>query len=235
MTRPDQFNCMDFRREKLADPQRISAAARAHEGSCPLCQAFARRIDNNEARIARVLQVPTPDGLSDRVIMGVTHGRAQPWRLFALAATVVMSFGVGLQLWREGPQHEYARFAIEHVMHEPESFTEHRLADPAEFRYVLARFGAELEAPVGKVRYMKLCPVPEGTGWHIVIDTPKGMVTLLLVPGQKPGGQHLDASMHGSVAKAVPAGQGYYALVADSQQTLDAAADMFKTRLRWTA
>lgn len=232
MNGPTEFNCLDYRRAKLADPTRLPAQARAHETGCPRCQAFARRMDAQEERIARALAVPVPDGLAERMLLGV-HSRRPPWRLLALAASVVLSVSVGLQFWREGPRHDYARFAIEHVLHEPEAFTDHRLADPEQFRYVLAQFGAELKAPVGRIRYMKLCPVPEGTGWHIVIETEFGLATLLLIPGQHPRGAQLEAALRGYVAMVVPAGQGYFAVVTDSADSVAAVAGMLKERVRW--
>lgn len=227
-----QFNCLDYRRAKLADPFRLPPAARDHEADCALCQSFGRRVDTQEAHLIRALAVPVPDGLADRILLGV-QGRRRPWRLMALAASLVLSVSVGFQFWREGPRHDYARFAIEHVLHEPESFTDHRLADPGQFRQVLAQFGAELKAPVGKIRYMKLCPVPEGTGWHIVMETEYGLATLLLIPGQHPRLTHLEASLKGYSAMAIPAGQGYFAVVMDSPQSVTAVTRMLQERVRW--
>lgn len=231
------MTCLEFRRLKLADPHRLSAAALAHQRDCVLCQAFARRVDVQEQRIGAVLDIPVPDGLADRVLVRIHHGRPRPWRLLALAATVVLSVGLSFSLWHDYPRDDYARFAIEHTLHEPESFTDHRLADPSQFRLALARFGAELEAPVGEVLYMKLCPVPGGTGWHIVIRTEHGPATLLLIP-RKAGtantpGAPLEAEWRGLTALAEPGGEGYYAIVADTPERAQAIAAMMKERIRW--
>ena len=112
-----EMNCLAFRRAKLADPNRLSAAARAHEQGCPGCLVFARRIDANEKRIVRALTVPVPEGLADRVILGATGRRpSSPYRLWALAATVVLSTGIGLAWFARAPvepQYNFAASAID--------------------------------------------------------------------------------------------------------------------------
>lgn len=227
------YTCLDFRREKLADPRRLSPAARLHMHDCPMCRAFSRRIDAGEAQTEQVLAVPVPDGLADRVLLNVHHGKRLPWSLMALAATVALSFGIGYLQWQPRADVDYGRFAIEHVLHEPESMTDHRLADPSQFRFVLANFGARLHQPIGTVRYMKLCPVPEGTGWHIVLDTDYGPATLLLIPGKRLSTATQTTTLKGYSARALPGGQGYYAIITESPQALEAISRMLAERVSW--
>ena len=226
------MTCLEFRRLKLAEPARLPAAALAHQDHCALCQAFARRVDKAELRVAEVLHIAVPEGLAERVLVHVHLGHRRPWKLMALAATVLLSVGLSAQVWRDYPRQDYARFAIEHTLHEPESFTSHRLADPGQFRLALASFGARLDAPVGEVLYMKLCPVPGGTGWHIVIRTEQGLATLLLIPrGSGHGEQQADWA--GLSARAEPGGEGYFAVVGESPEQTRAITAMLKTRIRW--
>ncbi|QID18959.1 DUF3379 domain-containing protein [Nitrogeniibacter mangrovi] len=227
------YTCLDLRREKLADPKRLSADARAHLAECGACRQFAHGIDTLEQQVAKVLAIPVPDGLADRVLLRVHRNQKRPWRLWALAASVLLSFGIGTVQWQPRTKPDYARFAIEHVMHEPQSFTEHRLTDPSRFRLVLANFGGHLLAPIGKVRYMRLCPVPNGTGWHIVLDTEVGPVTLLLIPGKEISGKAFEAKFAGMTARALPGGQGYYAIVAETPQIVDAVEKLIDARVRW--
>jgi len=225
-------HCLAFRRAKLADPYRLPADAQAHLAGCPLCQAFARRIDAHEHRIARALDVPVPEGLEDRLLLGLRGRRHWPWRSLAVAASVVLSIGIGLAGLKLREPYDPARFAIEHVMHEPESFAVARLADEEEFRAVLAHFGGELMQPLGRVRYMKLCPGPEGTGWHVVLDTGRGLVTLFLIPSAKLR-QPSEKTMKGYVAMVQPGGRGYYAVVAQSEPAVAAFMGQMREKVRW--
>ncbi|MBT0962067.1 DUF3379 family protein [Denitromonas iodatirespirans] len=233
MSDPTSYTCLDFRREKLADPRRLSPAAHSHLQDCPVCRAFARRIDAGEAQVEQVLAVTVPEGLSDRVLLRVHQHRLRPWRAMALAATVLLSFGIGFLQWQPRATPDYARFAIEHVLHEPQALAGHRLADPSQFRFVLANFGGRMHRSVGKVRYMKLCPVPGGTGWHIVLDTEYGPATLLLIPGKDVSRPTGTVEMKGYAARALPGGQGYYAIITESPQALDAVSHMLAERISW--
>ena len=236
---PASYTCLELRREKLADPKRLSAAAHEHLKECALCQAFARRIDAQESRYAEALAVPIPDALAERVILRARHGRRNnAWRFAALAATVILSVGVVLQWTPDLPGQgaiSPARIAITHVLHEPQAFESHVDIDPARLQAVMASFGGEMEqAALGKVRYIKLCPLEHGgTGWHIVFETEHGLATLLLVPG---GADHMkadSASGEGLQALVRPAGQGYYALVMDSLAGLQAMDSALRSKVRW--
>lgn len=244
MTTPEHedgttMNCLDFRRAKLADPNRLSDAARAHQAACAQCEAFARRIDATEKRLVRALSVPVPEGLADRIVLGATgHKPSSPYRLWTLAATVLLTTGIGLAWLNRPPsepQYDFATSAIAHVRHEPESFTTIRDADPARFAAILTSFGADLRAPVGTVRYIRLCPLPEGTGWHIVFDSEDGLVTLILVPGHRPRGRNQFAESDGMSALVRAAGQGYYVIVAENRAKVEATDRLLKQRINWTA
>lgn len=226
------FTCLDFRRAKLADPTRLPPEAHAHLRGCAACQAFAQRADHMEAQYARALAVPLPEGLDERILLAVQARRALPWRAWAMAATVVLTLGTGSLMWSRSLSYDPARFAIEHVLHEPEAFTDARLADAASFRHVVAQFGGELTAPLGEVRYMKLCPGPEGTGWHVVLATPQGMVSLFLIPSDR-SVRSRQLAADGYVAMTEAGGRGYYAIVAESESTAAAMARRVREGVRW--
>ena len=228
------MNCLEFRRDKLADPRRLSPEAAAHLNDCAACRGFAAEVDENEARLAAVLDVPVPEGLAERIILRrKTQTRFSP-RLGMLAASLVLTFAFGLHQWKDAGSQEYARLAIEHVMHEPESFTSTRLADPELLRRVMHTFGGEMQASLGRVRYMKLCPVPEGTGWHIVFETEQGqLATLILIPAKRMKTASEQAQVGGWNAVARPGGQGFYAVIADSPDNLAKADELVRQRVRW--
>ena len=115
-----------------------------------------------------------------------------------------------------------------------ESFTTARLADPQLFHTVMQNFGGEMQGSLGKVRYMKLCPVPEGTGWHIVFETEQGeLATLILIPAKRMTSQSEQATVGGWTAMARPGGQGYYAVITSSPDTLDKVDELVRQRVRW--
>lgn len=227
------MNCLEFRRLKLADPRRLSPQAADHAGRCPHCHAFAAEVDDNEARLAGVLLVPVPEGLAERITLRRRSRLRFPYRLSALAASVVLTFTLGVGHWLDYLSGEHAREAIRHVMEEPQALTTLRLADQAVFRRVMQEFGAQGGESIGRARFIKVCPVPEGTGWHIVIETEHGLATLILVPAKKVRVRQAEATMGGWKARAQPGGKGYYAIITQSDESLEALTRMFEQRIRW--
>jgi hypothetical protein len=230
------MNCLEFRRIKLAEPRALPHDALAHLSDCTTCRNFAADINDNEERLAAALAVPVPEGLAERIILRRKSGSATRFspRLWAMAAALLLTFTFGFQQWKDAGSQEYAKLAIQHVMHEPESFTTARLADPQLFRTVMQNFGGELQGSLGKVRYMKLCPVPEGTGWHIVFETERGeLATLILIPAKRMTSEREQATVGGWTALARPGGQGYYAVITSSPDTLDKVDELVRQRVRW--
>jgi hypothetical protein len=231
------YLCLDFRREKLADPKRVSGEAQQHVASCPLCQAFARRIDKMEAAVAETLSVPLPEGLNDRILLRAHKGQKSVWRAFALAATVVLTVAVSLHIGSESNNANTSQLAMTaafHALDEPAEMRTHRSLDASQFGLVLSNFGGAMQEPLGQVRYIHFCPIEGfGMGWHISYDTPQGKVTLLLIPGQHSGPATQTVQVEGMQVRVQRAGQGYYALITDSMPSLEAADHDLKTKVRW--
>ncbi len=115
---------------------------------------------------------------------------------------------------------------------EPESLTTVRNADAEAFRAAVQYFGGTLKEMPGKIRYIRLCPVEDGVGWHIVFDTPHGLATLILVPGKKLARSEM-ASTGGWNALARPVRGGYYAIVTASAETTTRFEQMLRECIVW--
>lgn len=233
----EDYVCLDFRREKLADPKRISSQAHAHLATCAMCQAFARRIDKMEAAVADTLSVPLPEGLNERILLRAHKGQKTLWRGFALAATVVLTVAVSLHIGSEsnhGGSAELALAAASHAADETAEVRTHRSLDASQFGLVLSNFGGAMQQPLGQVRYIHFCPIEGfGMGWHISYDTPQGKVTLLLIPGQHSGPETQTVQVEGMQVRVRRAGQGYYALITNDMPTLETADRDLQTKVRW--
>jgi hypothetical protein len=227
------MNCLEFRRLKLADPRRPPEEARSHANDCPACLAFARSVDQSEAALERTLAVAVPEGLADRILLRQGgRRRASRWA-YALAASFVLAVAAGVFVaTRETDSANHARIAIEHVLEEPQSLTTFYNADPERLSAIVREFGGTLREPLGRVRYIKLCPVEQGSGWHIVFETPQGLATLILVP-DRPIGAAATASLGRFTARVEPVRGGYYALVTDSARSTSEVSKLLKQRIDW--
>ncbi|MBL8468602.1 MAG: DUF3379 family protein [Methyloversatilis discipulorum] len=228
------FNCIDFRREKLADPRRLTEAAEEHLIACPACQAFSRRVNAGERMLQQTVAVDVPDGMAERILVGSRARTRSPLKLWALAASMVLSLGLGVQYWHAAPDRERVALAVEHVMHEPEALMSTRLIEPQRVAQVLESFGAEVKVPLTAVRYVKLCPVPGGTGWHIVFDTPDGPATVLLMPQKDSRVRTLTTQYRGMGVHVEAGGQGVVAVVARDPDRARDAAGLLHRHVSWT-
>jgi len=229
------MNCLEFHRAKLADPRRLPLEAQSHAAQCAACAAFANSVDEAERDVERALAAPVPEGLADRILLRV-HGARPAWKVWALAASIVLGIGLGVAalLYPTPAGEHYAREAIEHVIAEPESFTTVHLADVPSLDELIRTSGGRLKAPLGNVRYVKLCPVEGGTGWHIVFETPEGLATLLVIPGQPLGTtQHASSAEWSALAR--PTRRGYYAVVTPSAQKTSHVDQLIRERIDWDA
>lgn len=225
------MNCLEFRRQKLADPRRVSEGAEVHVQGCADCLAFAKSVDAAEAQLEQALATPVPEGLADRVLLR-THASERPaWRFWALAASVVIGVALTFVLLQTAPSGEYARLAIEHVVNEPESFQMLYNTEPADIGDAMRSVGATLREPIGRVRYVRLCPLEQGgTGWHIVFETPEGLATLILIPDKHPESMQV-ASVSGWSALIRPIPRGYYAVVTASSKVTSRVDRVVRERI----
>ena len=229
------MNCLEFHRAKLADPRRLPPEAQAHAAQCDACAAFAASVDEAERDVERTLATAVPEGLADRILLRV-HGARPARRVWAIAASVVLAItlGVAALLYQPASADHYALQAIEHVAMEPESFTTVHLSDVPSLDELIRTSGGRLKAPLGNVRYVKLCPVDGGTGWHIVFETPEGLATLLVIPGQPLGTtQHASSAEWSALAR--PTRRGYYAVVTPSAQATAQVDRLVRERIDWDA
>ena len=191
------------------------------------------RVANDDEALKQALLVPVPEGLTDRVLLRHSMRSPNRWSTLALAASLIIATGVGFYFY-EVPRPGYeivsaqrsganqrAVAAISYVLdREPQLLTENRAGDPKVMHAALSKLGLSLPANIGGVRYLGKSVLSDGaTGEHIVLQTPYGHVTLILMPEDFLASR-LVVSDRNLQALAAPRRQGCYLLVADSAQTL---------------
>lgn len=201
--------------------------------ACAACAHLAKEMESFEASLHDAALVPVPDALAARVLLRHKIRPPAPFGVWALAASVVLAFGVALHVYRDFPaednqvapaatrgEHHPAVAAISYVLdYEPQLLEENRVGDPAEMQQALMQLGLKLPAEGVTVRYLGKCPViPDGTGEHIVLKTAFGQATLILAPSRsfvREVVTHRDRT-----AIVSPARAGGYILIADSPKTI---------------
>lgn len=212
------MNCLEFRREILAQPLRPSSDASAHVVSCAECRAFLERQRELDSQLFDMLRVPVPDGLADRVLVaqGIRH-RAARWS-WAIAATVLLTASAAFLATPFVSGNALAHEAIAHVAEEPQSFRIRTRNSAAILPTELAAQGVRLAAALGEITYTQLCPMANGIARHIVVATANGPVTLFLIPGDADRRRRSVVESGGMTAISLPASQGSIAIVAASRE-----------------
>ena len=211
------MNCIDFRREALAQPLRLAAAAGEHAAGCDSCGPFLERLREMDAELHQAMSVPVPDGLADRVLVSQgIRGRRRPW-LWAIAAGVVLAFLVALLARPLITGRELAGEALAHVAHEPQSFKLVSSHAPDLLPKELAQQGVRLARTVGEVTYATLCPMEAVKARHLVVRTAEGPVTLLLLPDDPVRRSRTLVERGGMTAISLPTARGSIAIVAPTR------------------
>jgi hypothetical protein len=230
------MNCFEARRRLLASPRHRAADLEAHLAECAQCSRLTSQLANHDQDIAEAALVPVPDALAHRVLRA---RRPQPMRRYAIAALIVVASSLlGLALppmwdaWTQapsvqalGPTHP-AIAAISFVVEQqPALLEEGRAGDPAIMAEGLKRLGLSMKAGV-TVDYVGKCYMPETDCDHIVLNTPDGQVSVILVPDYPVSGRVIVADRR-MTALLSPAGTGGYIVVAQSPKVARRTEKLF--------
>lgn len=229
------MNCMEFQRELNAAPLRLSTAALGHAETCADCARRMAGQINLEAQWEAELQTHAPDGMEDRILLATRMIRQKRQRFYAVAASLVggLAIVLGVTLSQPGAQsQDLVALAVNHVLEEPEHIQETRVVDARMLNRLLAKVGAQMDG-VLPATYANACILPNGQGGHIVLQTPSGRVTLMLIPNGKTDAM-LRRSSGDLIAEVHTARHGSYALVAANEAALTDAKAMLARQLRWT-
>jgi hypothetical protein len=233
------MNCLEFRRLALIDPLHPGQAALDHAAGCPQCARFHQALCQQEEALYRALCVPVPEGLADRVLLKRSPRLIErAWSILgpltALAAVLVLALGIGGLLPRGLTQEALAAGVIDHVRHEPQALVADQQVPAATLTRAFARSGGDLSAPPFTASYAGRCPLPGGgEGEHLVLKTPQGKVTLILMPS-KPVAAALRLFKDGLNVSVLPAGRGSLALVAETEAQVRAAEVDLLSAVRWS-
>jgi Protein of unknown function (DUF3379) len=226
------MNCLEFRRAAGADPSRLEKQAQAHRDACPACAEYHRSLVAMDATILRAVQVPvTPAAPSAAPAPARTALMARN-RWLALAASIVAGVLVGSLLWVGGPRASLARELVEHVNHEPEAFASSHV-DRADVERVLRADHLRLRSGIDDVSYANSCPFRGHVVPHLVVRTPQGPVTVLVLRHEQLN-RPMQLREAGFVGTLVPAGPGSIAILGDPQTDIADVTARLLASLEWT-
>ncbi|MDX1380522.1 MAG: DUF3379 family protein [Xanthomonadales bacterium] len=226
------MNFSDFKKWLGAEPRSRDADIEAARRSGPEFEQAAAEAEAFEDRLEAALRVAAPDELLARIREIPDHPaatarrRGPRWMAWAMAASVVVAAGAATLVWNQSQRYESVQdYVAAHFEEDGEMVLSRAVGFSSEERVheMMARIGHTMDpALVESIRYIKICPTPDGRGAHMVVHTDTGPVTVIFMPGTEVrDGQRL--AFDGMHAELVALDHGAAAIIGAEAQTLDGA------------
>lgn len=212
------MDCLEFRRTLAATPQTHDPAMDAHRRECPACQAAWEQAQRFENDLLGALQVPMPEGLTERILLAQATGRRQRAshgrRVFmAMAASLLVALGIGGVAWQQVDAHSLPALAVAHMPPEIDSLN---LTAPLTAQAIAAGFAGRDVALRGPVpvdtTYVHDCMVGKYHAVHLVTRRDGEPVVVLYLPDKRVARER-DFDRHGWIGRAMPLGRGSLVLL----------------------
>jgi hypothetical protein len=235
-------------------PHDASAELIEHVRVCAACAAFGREIDEFEQRLHEAARLAVPEGLAEQILLRrqrltwlrrmresvrnwlVSRGSAprtvRPVYALAAASIVLVVAATVIAFDVTGRRNEPAERFITHVIAEPEVLRDNAVVEPAKFDQAIGRYGGHVKEPLGIVRHLGNCVIDGVVAQHILVQTPYGTATLILIP------EHLPASakpltLDGYTVAVIPLRDGSLGIVTDSPEKTNEVMRLLEKRVSW--
>jgi len=234
------MNCLDFRRQMLADPFCKDVKMLAHEADCPSCAPFARQVRAQEVRLRSALQeISPPEGMAERIQLAARFDRRSAVRRrwwYSAAATVLVAVGVSMvSLFSTSVERgnvALAQSVINHIEDESRHLREVQAVSSRRLNLVFERFGAELAGDIGAVNFAAECLMRHRTGVHLVMPGKMGPITVFFMPGEMAESSMPVSSTRFS-GKILPTAWGSIAVIGENGEPLDGLGERLAAAVNW--
>ncbi|HTB69262.1 MAG TPA: DUF3379 family protein [Steroidobacteraceae bacterium] len=224
-----------------AAPGAVSAPLAEHLAHCAPCTLFQQQMQRMDQDLSRLFTAPlgprAETGIRALPLMPATRPRPVAPRasgLLALAASLVLSIGVGIVFWTLRPQPSLAAGVLDHVGHESASWSEVAPMTAAATSQVLAGADVRLDPTDTTVTYARICLFNGHWVPHLIIRTAAGPITVMVLNREHIGARQ-SFRQNGYSGILVPApGGGTLAVIAQGDADLDAVSRALGPHLHWT-
>jgi hypothetical protein len=224
------MNCLEFRRQVGAEPAASGEGIDAHRRECAACARHQDELHALDALIARALAVDPARIRKPAAGSGTVPATRR--RFLAIAASIVVGLAVGLVLLVSAPRTSLAREVIDHIAHEPGTMNSLVPVAPGALAGVLDPEGTRLRSGLGDVTFAARCVHDGHVVPHLVVRTPEGAVTVLLLRHRE-----IDAPVQiaeqGFSGVVLPAPRGSIAVVGQGVKDLDGIAQKVFEAVDW--
>jgi hypothetical protein len=211
---------------------------------------LGRRVSDWEARLGRltdsVAPVEPPPWVWARIERSLDLGRAREaiapraslwnsapfWRSLAMAATLLLAVFTAIVSRPGGQSEDWAKAVVAHVIEDRQALEARQSVPPGQVAGALAHVNVRLTGDLGETTFLGYCLVEGRLGIHLVVNTPYGRATVIVLPGGavRAPDRH---SADGFTGIVLPGKGGVTGVVTDSPAALPEVEAYVKDRLGW--
>ena len=240
------MNCLEFRRHVGAEPSSTVAAVAAHREECAACAGFQDEMQALDRVLGKAMRidvvsgtraVTAPAAAAVGRVPGPSRARpgtVRPRRWLAMAASLVAGVLVATTLWLSYPGPTLAAEVIGHVASDPAALMAGQPLPEQAVTEVLQPSHVRLRADMGTVTFAMRCEFEGHVVPHLVVQTDRGPVTVLLLLHRSVGAA-TRIEEGGYSAVVLPAPRGSIAIVGRDVAGIDAIAQQVFDRVDWDA
>lgn len=223
------------------DPHTVPPELAEHLAGCPECAQFQREMTVLDGNIRRALeQAPlsvAPAGTTPATVTPITNApaarrrkRANSWSGWALAAGVAAISMIAV--WTLRPNDSLAHDVVAHIQYESKSWSSNEQVTAADVKETLARAGVAIDMDSDKVMYAHSCMFRGHVVPHLVVSTPQGPVTVMVLPHESVK-HRMSFHEDGMSGVITPAPHGSLAVIMQGNENIDAVAQQVQQSVRW--
>jgi Protein of unknown function (DUF3379) len=221
--------CLEFRRRVGAEPAAPDADIEAHRRDCVACARYQDELRAMDGVILRAMRVEPPPREAAATPVDAAAPRR---RLYAIAASLVAGVAIGIVLLVSAPRESVAREVFGHVMHETGTMDRTEPLLPAALAGVLDPDGTRLKPGIGDVTFAARCKFDGHVVPHLVVRTPSGPVTVLMLR-HRVIARPMHIAEQGYEGVVLPAPKGSIAVVGEGIPDIDAVARQVYDAVAW--
>lgn len=224
------MTCLEFRRRVGAEPAATDADIEAHRRDCAACARHQDELRAMDGVIQRALRVDLPPKAATAAT--AADPMAPRRRLYAIAASLVGGIAIGIVLLVSAPRESVAREVFGHVLHETATMDPTEPLAPAALAGVLDPDGTRLKPGIGDVTFAARCVFDGRVVPHLVVRTPSGPVTVLMLR-HRTIARPMHIAEQGYEGVVLPAPKGSIAVVGQGVADIDAVAQKVYDAIDW--
>ena len=181
------MNFSEFKKLMGADPLSRDPETLRARNSAPEFETTAAEAEVFERKLQAALHIQAPADLLDD-LKGISQQPVQRrnWIPLALAASLLIAVGSFAIMWQQSRSWDSVEaYLADHYSHGGSILVTEstELVSAQDINRIMAKLNASADQQLaGRIKFIKLCPTPDGRGAHMVVATDQGPMTIIFMP-----------------------------------------------------